>query len=233
MQISQAAFIQQCLCTNGQFGNWRGGVTKFDSVSSVHELWSIFATKKSNRGQMFTWQCNPCSPHVNLLKLRKYVFQIARLDISKSNLNYWFFWMESVYERDPNLDMKSMMSNITFSTQVRLLFVAGSRLNTSYDVYTVCSGQQSIICRVGKWRNSSLEIPEDDTASNKFNLKGAQIRISAINVSMMWCAMSFRAKAMWKIFHSSTHPLWEPIQMTSPSQEILFLEKYCINWRRL
>ena len=117
--------------------------------------------------------------------LRKYVFQIARLDISKSNLNYWFFWMESVYERDPNLDMKLMMSNITFSTQVRLLFVAGSRLNTSYDVYTVCSGQQSIICRVGKWSNSSLEISEDDTASNKFDLKGAQIRISAINVSLM------------------------------------------------
>jgi len=85
--------------------------------------------------------------------------------------------MESVYERDPNLDMKSMISNIAFSTQVKLMFVAGSRLNTSYDVYKVCSGQQSVICRVGKWSNS--------TASNKFNLKGAQIRISAINVSMM------------------------------------------------
>ena len=106
--------------------------------------------------------------------LRKYVFQIARLDIPKSNLNYWFFWMESVFERYSNLDMKSIMSNITFSTQVR------------YNVYTVCSGQQSIICRVGKWSNSSLEILADDTASNKFNLKGVQIRISAINVSMMW-----------------------------------------------
>ena len=93
--------------------------------------------------------------------------------------------MESVYERDPNIDMKSMISNITLSLQVRLLFVAGSRLNTSYNIYTVCRGQQSIICMGGKWSNSSLEIPEADTASNKFNLKGAQIRISAINVSMM------------------------------------------------
>ena len=88
-------------------------------------------------------------------------------------------------EGEPNLDMKSMISNITLSSQVRLLFVAGSRLHTSYNIYTVCSGQQSRICRVGKWSNSTLEIPEADTASNKFNLKGAQIRISAINVSMM------------------------------------------------
>merc|ERR1712079_70961 len=51
--------------------------------------------------------------------LRKYVFQIARLDISKFNQNYWFFWMESAYERDPNLDMKSMIRNIAFSTQVK------------------------------------------------------------------------------------------------------------------
>ena len=61
--------------------------------------------------------------------------------------------------------------------------IKGSRLTLNYDLFKIFDKD---LIKVGHWKNSSLEILENlriNTESSKIDLMGAQIRISAVNVS--------------------------------------------------
>ena len=145
---------------------------------------AFFQPKSITEAISVIQKVTPILSNFDLISDKNGYFQVARLDISLPKSNFWFFWMESVYERDANLSTNSLLGHVTFSPKANVLLVEGSRLTLNYDLFKVFD--QDVI-KVGHWKNSSLEIleyPRINTESSKIDLMGAQIRISAVNVSL-------------------------------------------------
>ena len=141
--------------------------------------------------------------------------------------------MESVYEREANLSTNSLLGNVSFSPKANVLFVKGSRLTLNYDLFKIFDKD---LIKVGHWKNSSLEIlenPRINTESSKIDLMGAQIRISAVNVSLWWANALFANKYTSIWFSTRLHLLSKWLQMTLHSLKSPSLEKFYTNWWRI